>query len=125
MLKLLRKFEKYYKIAIVLIDLGLIHVAYILAFLVRYNWTLPAFNLEPYIASAPFITVAALIYFDIFGLLKFYRKSLQETAVTLLKSIFLLSITTVTITYYLRGFSFPRLILIIAPVFQFISCFCA
>lgn len=123
MLKLLRKFEKYYKIAIVLIDLGLIHVAYILAFLVRYNWTLPAFNLEPYIASAPFITVAALIYFDIFGLLKFYRKSLQETAVTLLKSIFLLSITTVTITYYLRGFSFPRLILIIAPVFQFILLF--
>jgi len=98
----------------------LIHVAYILAFLVRYNWTLPEFNFRPYVISAPFITVAALIYFDVFGLLKFYRKSLQEMALTLLKSIFLLSITTVTITYYLRGFSFPRLILVIAPVFQFI-----
>ncbi len=120
MIKLLRKAEKYYKIAIILVDLVLIHIAYILAFLVRYDWTLPAFNFEPYIASAPFITAAALIYFDIFGLLKFYRKSLQKTAVTLLKSIFILSITTVTITYYLRGFSFPRLILAIAPVFQFI-----
>jgi exopolysaccharide biosynthesis polyprenyl glycosylphosphotransferase len=120
MFRLLRKFEKYYKIAIVLVDLALIHVAYILAFLVRYNWTLPAYNFEPYVASAPFITVVAFIYFDVFGLLKFYRRSLQETAVTLLKSIFLLSVTTVTITYYLRGFSFPRLILIIAPVFQFI-----
>lgn len=120
---LLRKvtgYIKYLKIGVIFVDLILIHVAYILAFLVRYNWTLPEFNFRPYVISAPFITVAALIYFDVFGLLKFYRKSLQETAVTLLKSIFLLSITTVTITYYLRGFSFPRLILVIAPVFQFI-----
>ena len=120
---LLRKvagYIKYLKIGVVFADLILIHVAYILAFLVRYNWTLPEFNFRPYVISAPFITVAALIYFDVFGLLKFYRKSLQEMALTLLKSIFLLSITTVTITYYLRGFSFPRLILVIAPVFQFI-----
>ena len=120
---LLRKvtgYIKYLKIGVIFVDLILIHVAYILAFLVRYNWTLPEFNFRPYVISAPFITVAALIYFDVFGLLKFYRKSLQEMALTLLKSIFLLSITTVTITYYLRGFSFPRLILAIAPVFQFI-----
>jgi len=120
---LLRKvtgYIKYLKIGVIFVDLILIHVAYILAFLVRYNWTLPEFNFRPYVISAPFITVAALIYFDVFGLLKFYRKSLQEMALTLLKSIFLLSITTVTITYYLRGFSFPRLILVIAPVFQFI-----
>lgn len=62
---------------------------YILAFLIRYNRTLPAFNFEPYVSSAPFITIAALIYFDIFGLLKFYGKSLQEAAVTLLKSKFI------------------------------------
>ena len=117
---ILDKTVRYYKIAVIIVDLALIHIAYILAFLVRYNWTLPEFNFRPYVASAPFITVAALIYFDVFGLLKFYRKSLQETAVTLMKSIFILSITTVTITYYLRGFSFPRLILVIAPVFQFI-----
>jgi len=123
---LLRKvagYIKYLKIGVVFADLILIHVAYILAFLVRYNWTLPEFNFRPYVISAPFITVAALIYFDVFGLLKFYRKSLQEMALTLLKSIFLLSITTVTITYYLRGFSFPRLILAIAPIFQFILLF--
>jgi len=120
---LLRKvtgYIKYLKIGVIFVDLILIHVAYILAFLVRYNWTLPEYNFRSYVISAPFITVAALIYFDVFGLLKFYRKSLQEMALTLLKSIFLLSITTVTITYYLRGFSFPRLILVIAPVFQFI-----
>lgn len=120
LLRKVAEYIKYLKIGVVFADLILIHVAYILAFLVRYNWTLPEFNFRPYVISAPFITVAALIYFDVFGLLKFYRKSLQEMALTLLKSIFLLSITTVTITYYLRGFSFPRLILAIAPVFQFI-----
>lgn len=123
MLNTIKKAEKYYKIAIILVDLVLINIAYILAFLVRYNWTLPSFNFEPYLVSTPFITVAALIYFDVFGLLKFYRKTLQETAATLFKSIFILSMTTVTITYYLRGFSFPRLILAMAPVFQFILLF--
>ena len=120
MLAFIKKAEKFYKIAIILVDLALINVAYILAFLLRYNWTLPYYNFEPYVASAPFITLMALIYFDIFGLLKFYRKAFQEVAVALLKSIFLLAITAVTITYYLRGFSFPRLILVIAPVLQFI-----
>lgn len=120
MLAFIRKAEKYYKIAIVLVDLLLINAAYILAFLIRYNWMLPSFNFEPYIQAAPFITIAALIYFDLFGLLKFYRKSLQEIALSILKSIFILSITTVTITYFLRGFSFPRLILILAPFFQII-----
>jgi len=120
MFAFVKKVEKIYKVAIILVDLVLINVAYVLAFLVRYNWTLPAFNFEPYIVSAPFITVAALVYFDLFGLLKFYRKSMQELSFALLKSIFILGITTVTITYFLRGFSFPRLILVIAPVFQFI-----
>ncbi len=120
MLAFIRKTEKFYKIAIILVDLALINVAYVLAFLIRYDWTLPAFNFNPYIASAPFITIMALIYFDIFGLLKFHRKSMQEIAVALLKSIFLLAITAVTITYYLQGFSFPRLILVISPMIQFV-----
>lgn len=123
MFLIFKKAEKYYKIAIILVDLILINMAYVLAFFVRYDWTLPSFNFKPYTQAAPFITIAALIYFDLFGLLKFYRKSLQEIALSLLKSIFILSITTVTITYFLRGFSFPRLILIMAPVFQIIMLF--
>lgn len=123
MLAFIRKAEKFYKVAIILVDLALINAAYVLAFLVRYNWTLPAFNFEPYVASAPFITSAALVYFDFFGLLKFYRKSFQHIAVSIFKAVFILGITTVTITYFLRGFSFPRLILIIAPVFQLILLF--
>jgi exopolysaccharide biosynthesis polyprenyl glycosylphosphotransferase len=119
----IRKAEKYYKVAISLADLILINAAYVLAFLVRYDWTLPSFNFDPYVASAPFITIAALIYFDLFGLLRFYRKSFQDIAVAVVKAIFLLSITTVTITYFMRGFSFPRLILIIAPAFQIILLF--
>lgn len=113
---------KIYKVAIILVDLALINLSYILAFLLRYN-SLPEYNFEPYMASAPFITIMALVYFDMSGLLKFYRKSMQDVAVALLKTIFILAITTVTITYYLRGFSFPRLILVISPVIQFILLF--
>jgi len=123
MFAFIRKAEKYYKVAIILVDLILINVAYIMAFLVRYDWTLPTFNFAPYIDSVPLITLAALIYFDLFGLLKFYRRSFQEVAVSVIKAVFLLSVTTVTITYFMQGFSFPRLILIIAPLFQIILLF--
>ena len=119
----IRKAEKFYKVGIILADLVLINIAYVLAFLVRYDWTLPAFNFNAYVDSAPFITLAALIYFDLFGLLKFYRKSFQDVAVAVFKAIFLLSITTVTITYFMQGFSFPRLILIITPLLQIVLLF--
>lgn len=123
MIAYIRRAEKLYKVGIILVDLMLINIAYVLAFLVRYEWTLPAFNFNAYINSAPFITLAALIYFDLFGLLKFYRKSFQSIAVSVLKTIFLLSVTTVSITYFMQGFSFPRLILIITPLFQIVLLF--
>jgi len=112
--------EKFYKVAIILIDLVLINLAYIVAFLLKFDGNLPDFNFSPYIQAMPFITIAALVYFDVFGLLKFFRKSLYDTAVSIIFVILLLGITTVAIAYFGQGFSFPRSVLLLAPAFQFV-----
>ena len=117
---LINSVKKFYKVIIVLFDLILINAAYILAFLVKFNGDLPDFNFAPYINTAPFITIAALILFDMFGILKFYKKSLYDFITSITYIVFLLGITATSIAYFTQGFSFPRSVLLIAPVFQFI-----
>ena len=135
MLNFLRKIEKFYKVLIVLIDLAIINIAYILAFIIVFNWispqnngdiveifiwNIPAFNFEAYTTAFPFITISALIYFDIYGLLKFFRKTLYDVISSIFFIVLLLGITTMAITFFMREFSFPRSVLLITPVIQFI-----
>ncbi len=120
MIKLLKKF---YKVIIILTDLLFINLAYLLAYLIKFNGQLPSFNFSPYVEAAPFITFSALILFDIYGMLKFYRKSLYDSFISIIFVVFLLGIVTTAITYFQQGFSFPRSVLLIAPVIQFILLF--
>lgn len=104
--------SKSYKLIIIVIDLMLINLSYLTAFFLKFGFDIPMFNLQPYLNALPFISIAALIYFDMFGMIKFYRKSVSETLSSLVKLVALLSITTVSITYFLQGFSFPRTVLL-------------
>lgn len=120
MVEVLKKIEKYYKIAIVLVDLVIINIAYIIAFYIKFGFDIPQRNFMTYLEAVPFITIAALVYFDIYGLLKFYRKALYDTIISIVYVVFLLGITTVAITYFNQGFAFPRSVLLTTPAVQFI-----
>ena len=119
MIDFIRKAEKFYKVLIILIDLALINLAIVVAFLIKFNFDLPEFNFNPYIAAAPYITIAALILMDVYGLMNFYRKTFTETLTSIVFIVVLLSIITVAITYFKQGFSFPRSVLLLSPVLQF------
>ena len=118
MLKIIKKAEKFYKVTIVLVDLALINLAYLLAFLIKFNGALPERNFIAYMESAPLLTIAALVYFDIFGILKFYRKSFYDSIIPIISAVALLSVTTVSIAYFNQGYAFPRSILALAPLLQ-------
>jgi exopolysaccharide biosynthesis polyprenyl glycosylphosphotransferase len=119
----LRYFRRTYKVIIVLADLMFINLAYILAYLIKFNGQLPNFNFSPYLEVAPFITISALILLDLYGMLKFYRKTLYDSVVSIVFIVFLLGIVTTAIIYFQQGFSFPRSILLVAPVIQFVLLF--
>lgn len=117
---MVKAINKSYKLVIIVIDLILINLSYLTAFFLKLGFDIPMFNLQPYLNALPFISIAALIYFDMFGMIKFYRVSVSETLSNLIRLVALLSITTVSITYFLQGFSFPRSVLIGSAFIMFV-----
>lgn len=118
MTQLFKKVKGLYKVFILVINLVLIMASYVAVFLIRYG-ELPAFNFTPFLNASPYILIAAVIYLDMFRVLSYYRKSSYDVLKSIASVVSLLGITTIAVTYMLQGFSFPRLILMIAPVVQF------
>lgn len=118
MTQILKKVKGLYKVFILIIDLILIMASYVAVFLIRYG-ELPEFNFTPFLNASPYILIAAVIYLDMFKVLSYYRKSSYDVLKSIASVVSLLGITTIAVTYMLQGFSFPRLILLITPVVQF------
>lgn len=119
MTQLFKKVKGLYKVFILIIDLILIMASYVAVFLIRYG-ALPEFNFTPFLNASPYILIAAVIYLDMFKVLSYYRKSSYDVLKSIASVVSLLGITTIAVTYMLQGFSFPRLILLITPMVQFL-----
>lgn len=119
MANLIKRMKRLYKLYILIIDLVLIFASYVLVFYVRYK-SLPAFNFMPFLNASPFILIASVIYIDLYKILSFFRKTVYDVLKSIGLMVSLLGITTISVTYMLQGFSFPRLILLITPIVQFI-----
>ena len=106
------------KFFVITIDLALVIASYIIAFLARFSGNLPENNIDPFFSALPLVAISFLIYADIFGLLKFYRKSRRQIISSILKLVFMQTLTTTTIAYFMQGFSFPRSVLLGAALIQ-------
>ncbi|MDR3121484.1 MAG: sugar transferase [Clostridiales bacterium] len=106
------------KLLVIVVDLLLVILSYLIAFYVRFAGEPPEFNLTPFVQALPLVALAFLLYVDVFGLSKFYRKSRRSVFASILKLVFMQALTTTSITYFLQGFSFPRSVLLYAPLFQ-------
>lgn len=118
MIRILEKKVKVYSLIVIIIDMLLINLGFYLAFMMKFGFHPPKVNIGPYFEIIPFITIAALLFFDLYGLLSVFRKSLYETVYSIFFAVTLLCITTIAITYINQGFSFPRSILLVSPVIQ-------
>ena len=95
-------------------DIVLINLGYLAAFLIRFAGRLPQENLEAYFAAAPWITVAALILFYSYGLYSPGRHRWEEIFSAIVASGVLLFLASITLSYMLTLFAFPRLVFLIA-----------
>lgn len=109
-----------YKIAIYLVDVVLILLSIYLAFMFRYNFNPPKFNYEPVLQILPLIILAFLIFMYVFGLSNILKLSVGEIIYSTFLTVIAMLITTAFITFFARGFSYPRTVLIISSVFQFV-----
>ena len=106
------------KFFVIFVDLALVVLSYAIAFYARFGGDPPEYNTSPFVSALPLIALSFLVYADIFGLLKFYRKTRNQITASIMKLVFMQALTTTSITFFLREFSFPRSVLLIAAIFQ-------
>ena len=104
---------------ILLFDMILVNLSFVLAFLIRYNFTPPKTNVEPYLSLIPWISILTGFIFLMFDLYSNWRrKSIQDLVFSILLSIASLSVITMAFTFLDRGFAFPRSVIFIGAGLQ-------
>ena len=102
------------------VDVVIVLLSIYITFMLRYNYNPPSYNYDSFILSAPWIAVAYLLLMFVFGLNDILKQSLGETIYSVFLTIISLMFITAFITFFLRGFSYPRLVLILSTLTQFL-----
>jgi len=112
---------KFYKVLFSGFDLLLVNVGIVLAFWLKFGETIPLYNWSSYVKVLPWISITALAIFYMFDLYSNWRrKSIYHLIYTIGLSIGTLSLFTMVLTFWYRGFSFPRSVIIISAIIQFV-----
>ncbi|MDF2606703.1 MAG: hypothetical protein K0S34_898 [Bacillales bacterium] len=100
----------------------LLHLSYILAFLLKFDFELPSYNFDSYLESAIYVTIVSVIIFYFFDLLtNAKRVTFEEIIVNLALALLSTNIMLIVISFWIRAFSFPRSIIIISALIQFVA----
>lgn len=116
----IKSYHKLSKFFVVLMDILLVHAGYIIAYIIKFNFTFPEKNFMPYYTLIPQITLFTLVLLNIYGLYTITMKTFSEIAFSLGLALMLLQFLTVVSTFFYRHFAFPRSIFIIAFFVQFL-----
>ncbi len=106
-----------------LIYVAFVVIGYYLAFLLRYKMNPDLYNLQPYYDNIPYIVLVSIIVFYVYNIVSTVKKSMFENALTIAISLFLIDISVIAIVFFNRGFSFPRSVILLGYVMQFILIF--
>jgi FlaA1/EpsC-like NDP-sugar epimerase len=109
-----------YKILIYAVDIVLVLFSIFLTFMVRYDFNPPSFNYVAFSNIAPFIVLVYIVFMLIFGLGDILKQSVEEIFISVFLTVLSLMITTSFISFFARQFSYPRSVLLISSVIQFV-----
>lgn len=101
-------------------DATLINLSLLLAFYTRFGVELPKENFSPFLDLAPWITVIGLVTFAGLHLYAAIPADFSDSAKRLALGTLLLSISSMAITFWFRGFAFPRSVLLLGAIFQLV-----
>lgn len=112
-------------VILVLVDILLINLGFAIAFWLKFGFSsfeeLPEFNFKPYQTLIPWLSVTVVIIFYMFDLYTDWRrKSVYNLIYTIGLAIITFTLVTIALTFWYRGFAFPRSVILIACFCQFI-----
>jgi exopolysaccharide biosynthesis polyprenyl glycosylphosphotransferase len=110
-----------YKLIVYIVDITLVLLSIYLAFMFKFDFNPPDFNYQPFTGIIPFIVIAFIIFMYVYGLNDILKPSFGETVYSTFLSVVSLFVTTAFITFFARGFAYPRSVLVISSLIQFIT----
>lgn len=100
-------------------DLLVVNIGIILAFRVKFGDNIPDYNWISYESVWPGLSLISLIIFYMFDLYSNWRrKSIYNLIYAILLSVGTLSLFTMALTFWYRGFSFPRSVIVLSFLIQ-------
>jgi len=102
-------------------DIVFLNGAYLMAFVLRFGLDVPVFNLVSFVITAPWITLAMLLLNSVYGLYDLGARTWEELRPSVVSSSLTTFLLGVTISFFLRGFSFPRTVLVLAVVVHLVT----
>jgi exopolysaccharide biosynthesis polyprenyl glycosylphosphotransferase len=111
-----------YSVLIMLIDAVIINLCIISAYLVRFNFTLPAFNFQPYLQMCLWISLGGIFFFNLYHLYSVSaRTRWDDQFYSIILAVALTLMFSISLSYISANYSFPRSVFLISGVFQWIS----
>ena len=104
----------------VLLDAVFLNLGFVAAFLLRFGFKLPEENFIAYLTVYPWVTLAGLLLFNVYGLYQSYKRSRAEVIASTVWAIVLLLPVAMGMAFFFRGFSFPRTVFVVALILQLI-----
>lgn len=101
-------------------DLFLINASIFIAFYIRFGAEFPAENFGPFIGLMPWITLMAVVIFPSLHLYAAHPVSLVDASKRVILGIIFMGVGTMAMSFWFRGFAFPRSVLVLAAAFQFV-----
>jgi len=102
------------------VDLVIFHLAFWIAFYLRLGLRIPAANLKAYLQVAPWISLAFFLLLAAFDLYAQRRRDAVSVVSSVLVVVAAMSVVTMALSFWLRGFAFPRGVLILGALLQFV-----
>ncbi len=99
-------------------DLFLINLGLFLAFVIRFGIELPEENYLPFLQIGPWITIAGLLIFSALRLYDSTPIQFLDILKSVVYGVALLIAITMALTFWARGFAFPRSVLVLGGLLQ-------
>lgn len=108
-----------FPIPVLILDVIIVNLSFVLAFLIRFGFTPPKTNVEPFISLIIWISILTGVIFLMFDLYSDWRrKNIYDLVFSVFLAILAVSLITMAFSFLDRGFAFPRSVIIIGAALQ-------
>lgn len=112
--------SNFHRILSIVVEIFIVSFSIYLAYMVKFKFNPPKFNYDPFEKSLPFTIIVYMVFMYIFGLVDILKKDLWEIVYSIFLTVIMLFVFTMAITFFLRGFTYPRTVIFLSSAFQFL-----